>query len=180
MCLLSLQHYITLAAQANEQALAAYVRYINQHTPEAIRLANLARATLRRKFPNQQKRYQKLQDDRAVKPPANAFALFLKEQHAAQPHTGGAAQRITEITSHWKALNASEKQVRRLFHSALKATAGLVLIHVFFRNTLIWLLRIDPTSSRSIRTSMVTLPRRGNLHHLQHLNHVYRRFDGHS
>jgi len=99
-----------LAAEQTAARRAEYKAWILSHTPAQIRVANRARAALRRlKAPS---RSTRLVDDRQVKQPGNAYVYFFAERRSTSDFNGipiGESSKL--IGAEWKALNAGEKKV---------------------------------------------------------------------
>jgi hypothetical protein len=82
------------------------------HTPEQIRLANLARAKLRRQFPAQKVKWAAIKDERRPKRPQGAYVIF----SVTRQSSGDFAHiKLTDrgklIADEWRALSDSEKSV---------------------------------------------------------------------
>lgn len=111
-----LEHYNQVARQRSEARRAEYQKWIQSHTPLQIRIANIARATLRRKFADQKHgpaHTAKLLDDRHVKLAPTGYILFFKGRHASGDMKNIKTVDATKlIASEWKALSPSEKKVR--------------------------------------------------------------------
>lgn len=92
----------------------AYKQWLSSFTAKQIKEANTARLALKRqsKSSGGHKQYQRLQDDRLVKPPMSAYAYFFTERNASGDMNG---MKIAEIGGllgkEWKALSASSKKV---------------------------------------------------------------------
>ncbi|XP_014554617.1 hypothetical protein COCVIDRAFT_39489 [Bipolaris victoriae FI3] len=120
-----LEHYNHLANEQSAARKAEFDKWIQSHTPEQIRIANLARAQLRRRFAGKQKGNPaytaKLHDPRRVKAALNPYALFFRARHASGDFKGISAVDASKlIGAEWKALNESEKQK---YHSEANALA---------------------------------------------------------
>ncbi|KAI9656788.1 MAG: hypothetical protein M1821_003427 [Bathelium mastoideum] len=117
------EHYNHLANERNAAVQSEYRRWIHSHTPERIRQANSARASLRRlltttsanpghkELPKSQARkLRSIEDDRAVKPAEPVYIIFTKERHLSgdlKSVSIGDAGKL--IASEWKALSPGEK-----------------------------------------------------------------------
>lgn len=111
------QHYNHLAQQLNAANKAKLDAWINSHTPEEIRVANRARALLRKKLMGKQKSApaytSKLHDDRQVKTVPSAYIFFFTARHASGDFKNIKAQDASKlIGNEWKALSDAEKKVR--------------------------------------------------------------------
>ena len=104
------QHYNHLAKEQAEVKRAEYDAWIHKHTPEEIRAANYARARLRGKLPG---RWPRLADERLRATRITPYIRFSTERYASGDFKNIAlADRSKLIGNEWKALSASEKQVR--------------------------------------------------------------------
>lgn len=113
-----LQHYNHLAHTAKEAAQAEHKRWVESHTPEQIRTANVARLFLKRKAKAASSKktnyaWPAIRDERAAKRPLNAYAQFTANRRASGDlkniSLGDAAKLISK---EWNALSESEKNVR--------------------------------------------------------------------
>ncbi|KAF2003229.1 hypothetical protein P154DRAFT_100480 [Amniculicola lignicola CBS 123094] len=109
------EHYNHVAAEATTARRAEYDAWVKSHTPDEIRIANLARASLRRKSKTASgrpfKHTQKIHDDRQVAGAAGPYATFTGERFASGDMKGIAAgDAVKLIAVEWKALGASEKK----------------------------------------------------------------------
>ncbi|KAF2211594.1 hypothetical protein CERZMDRAFT_98475 [Cercospora zeae-maydis SCOH1-5] len=111
------EHYNHLRRTANEAAAAEYKRWIEAHPPNDIRLANLARAQLRRQFPSQKSKWADLSDERRPKRPISPFLIFnIDRQNSGDFANIKIPERAKLISEEWKALSQSEKdKYNRLF-----------------------------------------------------------------
>lgn len=105
-----------MAAERNEARLAEYKAWVKSYTPDQIRLANNARAQLRRRLAGTLKgaisHTQTIEDGRQVKRPTSAWGFFFAERQASSDFGGiTVTERSRLISSEWKELSASEKQV---------------------------------------------------------------------
>ncbi|USP74223.1 hypothetical protein yc1106_01497 [Curvularia clavata] len=110
-----LEHYNHLASEKNAARKAEFDKWLKSHTPEQIRIANLARAQLRKKLAGTQKRMPahtaKLNDDRRVKSAPTPYIVFSKARHASGDMKGIAVTEAAKlIANEWKALSESEKK----------------------------------------------------------------------
>jgi hypothetical protein len=92
------------------------LEWVHTFTPEEIRVANRARATLRRVLKDKQKatpaHTEKIPDDRHVKK-RTAFSDFVKARYDTGDFKGiKASDAAPLIAAEWKALSATEKKVR--------------------------------------------------------------------
>ena len=113
------QQYNHTANQNKAANESAYLNWVEQHTPEQIRLANTARASLRRKMTNGKKvkrsghGFSAIKDDRQVKRPTNAFFKFNNERQSS-----GDLKNIQIIDAaklvkrEWDAMSAGQRKVR--------------------------------------------------------------------
>ncbi|PPJ60292.1 hypothetical protein CBER1_01319 [Cercospora berteroae] len=112
-----IEHYNHLARTANEAAAAEYKRWIASHSPNEIRLANLARAQLRRQYPTQKGKWAELSDERRPKRPTTAYLNFgIDRQSSGDFANIKVTERSKLISQEWKALSQNEKdKYQRLF-----------------------------------------------------------------
>jgi hypothetical protein len=117
----SIQHYNHIANQNKTTNEAAYADWVKQHTPEQIRLANIARMNLKRKVsagkaPKAVSRgLSPIKDDRQIKRPNSAYLKFNVERRSSGDFKGiplGEGSKV--ITKEWNELSAGEKKVCRL------------------------------------------------------------------
>ncbi|KAF1364817.1 hypothetical protein EJ07DRAFT_161798 [Lizonia empirigonia] len=105
-----------IANERNAVKAAEYKAWIESHTPEQIRVANNARARLRKLLPPLKKggahrNTRTLVDERRVKRPMNPWAFFFTERCPSSDFNGIAApERTRLIAGEWKALDANEKK----------------------------------------------------------------------
>jgi len=114
-----LQHYNQTAIQNKTANEAAYLDWVEQHTAEQIRLANTARASLRRKLTNGKKArrsghgFSPIKDDRQVKRPTNAFFKFNNErQSSGELKNIQIAEAAKLVKREWDAMSAGQRKVR--------------------------------------------------------------------
>jgi len=104
-----LEHYnhtANLNKAANE---TTYKQWVESHTPEQIRVANLARAQLRTKDPLHT--WRAIHDDRIPKRPSNPMFLFYKERYASGDLKGIAlGDNARLLAKEWAALAPSDKK----------------------------------------------------------------------
>jgi hypothetical protein len=106
------EHYNHIANQNKEKNEEAYRKWVEQHTPDQIRIANNARQALARKDKAGSRKFSAINDTRLPKRPINARAAFTKERHASGDLHGIAFQDAAKrIHDEWNALSASEKKV---------------------------------------------------------------------
>lgn len=112
------QQYNHIANQNKATNETAYSDWVEQHTAEQIRLANAARATLRRKMTNGKKTkrfghgFSPIKDDRQVKRPTNAFFKFNTErQSSGDLKNIKLSEAVRLVKTEWDALPAGEKKV---------------------------------------------------------------------
>lgn len=112
-----------MAAERNQARVAEYNAWVQSHTPDQIRIANNARNLLRRKLAGKLKgsnapaHTQRIEDERAVKRPSSAWAVFFGERVSSSDFKSIARKEATDlIAGEWRALNASEKQVSFVTH----------------------------------------------------------------
>ncbi|KAF2472001.1 uncharacterized protein BDR25DRAFT_221485 [Lindgomyces ingoldianus] len=111
------EHYNHLANERAAAQQAEYKRWVLSHTPEQIRIANLARLNLRRRVPTTagKRKYpphtSKIKDDRQVKRPSSAYLRFATERNTSGDMKSIAKSEVMKlIGNEWNALSASEKQ----------------------------------------------------------------------
>jgi hypothetical protein len=109
------QHYNHAANERTAARHADYNAWIRSHTPEQIRIANNARAQLRRilaKPGRSAAHTAKLVDDRHVKSLPTPYVLFFTERHASGDMKGISVPDAAKVASkEWKALSPDEKKV---------------------------------------------------------------------
>lgn len=114
-----MQHY-NHTANANRAANeTAYRDWVEQHTPEQIRRANAARATLRRKLASGKSKTKRfghglsaIKDDRQVKRPTNAFFKFNTErQSSGDLKNIRLGEAVKLVKGEWDALTSGERKV---------------------------------------------------------------------
>jgi hypothetical protein len=95
---------------ANE---AAYKAWVESHTPDEIRAANLARLSLKRKVGKKGSgKYTPIEDPRIPKRPRGALAVFTKERWASGDLKGIPLVVATKsLKNEWSTLSAAEKKV---------------------------------------------------------------------
>jgi len=108
-----IEHYNHLARVKSETSEAAYKSYVERHTPEEIRIANVARKELNKKYPTKpgkKLKYPEIKDERVVTRPRNAFIQYVTNR-ASSPDFNNirAVDRMKLIGAEWKELSASEK-----------------------------------------------------------------------
>ncbi|KAJ5587762.1 uncharacterized protein N7459_003527 [Penicillium hispanicum] len=110
------ERFQTQAEENRAANQASYAAWVNTHTPNQIRDANTARRNLARIL---DKSLQLIKDERLVKKPATAFALFCKDRHASgdlkHMSMKDSSARITE---EWKSMTDAEKS--RYFQSGIE------------------------------------------------------------
>ena len=110
------KHYNHLANQKMAAKQAEFKAWLHSYTPEEIRIANNARAQLRKKLAGTQKKSvahtKKLIDDRVPKQGPTSYLCFFLERHASGDFKNiRAADAAKLIGAEWKALSAAEKKV---------------------------------------------------------------------
>ncbi|KAF2686516.1 hypothetical protein K458DRAFT_402133 [Lentithecium fluviatile CBS 122367] len=110
-------HYNHLANEKTAVKEAELRAWIHGHTPEQIRLANIARLNLKRriatgeKFQIASKDLRRLQDDRQVKRPVTGYLRFSVERRSSGDFKNITnAESFKLIANEWKVLSASEKK----------------------------------------------------------------------
>jgi hypothetical protein len=108
-----LQHYNHVANENKLANEAAYRSWVESHTPDQIRAANAARASLKRKIGKKKtKEFAPIEDPRIPKKPVNVLAAFTKERWASGDMKGiSVADASKALTNEWKTLPAAEKKV---------------------------------------------------------------------
>ncbi|KZM22809.1 uncharacterized protein EKO05_0001477 [Ascochyta rabiei] len=111
------ERYNHLAAERNESNAAAYKAWIETHTPDQIRIANNARAQLRKKLAGTLKSNAKpshtrpLMDERRVLRPRSSWTFFFAERSQSSDFTGiRITDRTNLLAAEWKALDANERK----------------------------------------------------------------------
>ncbi|KAF2272596.1 uncharacterized protein EI97DRAFT_436836 [Westerdykella ornata] len=108
------EHYNHLATEENAARAKQYKDWVHSHTAEEIRVANVARARLRRLFKAEQKKppknTAKIEDDRRVKK-RTPFNNFYTERLASGDFKGIEAKEWLKLAwKEWKALTEAEQQ----------------------------------------------------------------------
>lgn len=113
------QQYNHQASENKRDNETAYANWVSQHTPDQVRIANNARAQLRRKLANGKKSkrsghgFSPIKDQRQVKRPTNAFFKFNTErQHSGDLKNIELTEAMRVVKREWDALSAGEKKVR--------------------------------------------------------------------
>lgn len=112
-----LQHYNHLANQQKAHDHAEYQRWVASHSLEEILRANNARVQLRKKHRSDgnkkgTQKWTPIKDERLVKRPATAFALFMTNRTASGDFRNlSNSDRMKLIGQEWKTLNEDEKKV---------------------------------------------------------------------
>ncbi|KAI4946012.1 hypothetical protein J4E91_007454 [Alternaria rosae] len=109
------EHYNHLAIEKNAARKAEYEAWIKTYTPDQIRIANNARAQLRRIYASEKKKTPahtaKLVDDRHVKVPPSSFGAFVRDRFATGELKGiNPPEAMKLISEEWKSLGAAEKK----------------------------------------------------------------------
>ena len=87
-----------------------YKQWVESHTPEQIRVANLARTQLRTKDPLH--KWRAIHDDRIPKRPSSPMFFFCKERYASGDLKGIAlVDNARLLAREWAALSPSDKKV---------------------------------------------------------------------
>lgn len=111
-----MQHYNHLARVKIEESEAAYKSFVERHTPDEIRLANIARRELNRKAPTGARKapkYPEIRDERVVKQPRSAYIQFVTNRATSMDFNNILAKdRMKLLGQEWKELSAEEKSVR--------------------------------------------------------------------
>ena len=115
-----------------EEQRAAHKRWVEQHAPEEIAIANTARASLRRQEDRKKGKATKfpvIHDERAVKRGMTAFLQFSINRHASGDFKNiQLGERAKLIGQEWKALNEEEKKVSFYLLSVLIVLSKEMLI----------------------------------------------------
>ncbi|KAK4547444.1 hypothetical protein LTR36_001100 [Oleoguttula mirabilis] len=116
-----LEHYNHLAHTRTEAAEAGYKCWVESHTPEQIRAANLVRASLRRKFkgdPRKKTSWPAIRDGRIAKRPLTPYLQFNVNRQASGDFKNIALpERSKLLAQEWKALSESEKNKYKALHT---------------------------------------------------------------
>ncbi|KAK5149227.1 hypothetical protein LTR04_007318 [Oleoguttula sp. CCFEE 6159] len=112
------EHYNHLANERKAEMEAEYKTWVESHTPEQVRIANKARRRILHLMAKKSAAAQGLshpriiKDERQLKRPTSAFALFYTERFASNDFKGiprvSDAARLT--SEEWKALSEGEKK----------------------------------------------------------------------
>ncbi|KAF8867296.1 hypothetical protein BDZ45DRAFT_667259 [Acephala macrosclerotiorum] len=99
------------ASQNKVANTVAYKQWVESHTPDQIRIANNARAMLKKKL-NKARGYTAIKDARLPKRSANSRALFTKERYASGDFKGISIVDASKLlTTEWNSLSPSERKV---------------------------------------------------------------------
>ncbi|OSS45617.1 hypothetical protein B5807_09694 [Epicoccum nigrum] len=116
------EKYNHIAAERTEARAAEYKAWVESHTPDQIRIANNARAKLKRKLAEKSAlagydkvptpvQTQPIKDERRARHPKSAWVFFFSERLQSTDFKGIAIKpRTGLISDEWKALSAEEKQ----------------------------------------------------------------------
>ncbi|GAB7338902.1 hypothetical protein MBLNU457_5584t1 [Dothideomycetes sp. NU457] len=110
------EHYNHLARQEIETNRQQYNDYVQQYTPDQIRVANAARSRLRKTEKKRKataySQWPAIEDDRQVPHPGNhPFLLFSNDRRASGDFKNIALADVSKLLGQeWKALGESEKQ----------------------------------------------------------------------
>ena len=123
-----LEHYNHIANQNREANQAAYVKWVESHTPAQILAANHARqqlATQARKATNSKRHgFHYIKDDRLVTRPRNAYSYFLQERHSTGDYKGMTVVEAAKlIAREWKGLSDAQKKVSNSYDAVTSTTA---------------------------------------------------------
>ncbi|KAI9846105.1 MAG: hypothetical protein M1837_004361 [Sclerophora amabilis] len=106
---LELEHYTHLANQNKTTNEVKYKQWVQSHTPDQIRLANNARAVLKRRSATG--KYPPITDDRKVKRPLPPYILFSMERQRTGDFKNMAITETSKlIGSEWKGLKEDDKK----------------------------------------------------------------------
>ena len=119
----TLSHHLLTDAQrlnhtANENRAkndATYKRWLSTFSPLQVKAANTARSQLRRqaKKDGKKKTYPRIQDERLVKQPRNAYSFFLSARVASGDLNNMKVSEVGGLVGReWKSLSASDKKVQ--------------------------------------------------------------------
>ena len=112
-----LQNLNIIAVDNKAENERAYDTWIKSHTPEQIRLANVARSSLRRQARTsgtgtRRVRYRKITDSRQVKAPKTARSLYFSERVSAGVfHNIPMSTALKLANDEYKTLNGPDKKV---------------------------------------------------------------------
>ncbi|KAI9862580.1 MAG: hypothetical protein M1813_004432 [Trichoglossum hirsutum] len=103
-------HYESVANQNKATNEVNYKKWLESHTPEQIRTANKARASLRRRSPGH-RAFPKLKDERLVPRPLTSFMLFARERRASEDLGHLKATEVGALMGkQWRELPENEKK----------------------------------------------------------------------
>ncbi|KAF2154595.1 hypothetical protein K461DRAFT_291521 [Myriangium duriaei CBS 260.36] len=109
------ESYQRRAAEKNTTHTAEYAAWVSQHTANEIRLANIARSTLRA---SGKKGYRAIKDPRQLPRPETPFLLFSK---TVRGETGSITEDVRVAGERWRGLSQGEKdQYRQEFERNLQ------------------------------------------------------------
>lgn len=99
---------------SGEAADAKYKSWVESHDVNEIRIANLARAKLRRSSDAKgARKWAAIKDERQVKQAGNAYVQFVVSRNASGDFKNiSLVERSKLVAQEWKALDDEEKQVR--------------------------------------------------------------------
>ena len=110
------QHYNHVAATNIKARKQAHREWIESHGVDEIRQANNARKMLRRLVPSKFSRLRLLKDDRLPKRPLPVYVSFVRDRWASGDLKHMTIKDVAKLMStEWKELSASEREVRILF-----------------------------------------------------------------
>ncbi|KAF1814217.1 hypothetical protein P152DRAFT_456446 [Eremomyces bilateralis CBS 781.70] len=113
------EHYNSLANANRVANDRAYDAWVQSHTPEQIRLANIARKSLNHRAKSGKtgtahsaKLVRPIKDERQVKQPLNALILYTKQRWESGDLKGIApSEAMKLVAGEWKALGEAEKKI---------------------------------------------------------------------
>ncbi|PNS16204.1 High mobility group protein B3 [Sphaceloma murrayae] len=105
------ESYERRGQESRAESEREYKRWVESHTPEEIRLANVARIALRRALKTKNTtKWSAIKDERDVKKPAPPFLRFCAERKLSGQHPGSMTEQAAESGKVWKALSDDEKK----------------------------------------------------------------------
>ncbi|GAB7348572.1 hypothetical protein MBLNU459_g6961t2 [Dothideomycetes sp. NU459] len=106
-----LEHWNHITNERNAKKAVEFKAWLEAHTPEEIKNANIARKKLRIKLGDNAKNLHPIHDERLVKNPVSSYILFYMDRLATKDFTHVRARDAAKlVTEEWKALTDSEKQ----------------------------------------------------------------------
>jgi len=105
------EHYNHSFTEKKAAHETAYKKWVQSHTPDQIRVANIARQALKRQAPKGSSKFGQIEDPRLPKKAVPALFLFQQDRWASGDMQGiPVVDAAKQITKEYNALSASEKK----------------------------------------------------------------------